>query len=189
MAFLRAIRTKAVVAAAAIGALVIIADAARAQPSALETAIKANYLYKFAPFVDWPPVAFAGPAAPLTICVAGQDPFGTTLDASVRSQQVGTHPIAVRRLHAGQPVSGCHILYFGRLSAQHAAEMLHAAAGQPVLTVTDEDAGGAGGMIRFVLRDGRVRFDIDADAAKASGVQISSKLLGLAVSVRKGASR
>jgi hypothetical protein len=43
-------------------------------------------------------------------------------------------------------------------------------------------------MIRFVLQQGRVRFDVDAAAAAASGLVISSKLQALAVS-RRGAAR
>ncbi|HEX8484376.1 MAG TPA: YfiR family protein [Sphingomonas sp.] len=36
-------------------------------------------------------------------------------------------------------------------------------------------------MIHFVLRQGRVRFTIDRAAAAASGLDVSSKLLGLAI--------
>ncbi len=44
-------------------------------------------------------------------------------------------------------------------------------------------SGVSGAMIEFTLVDGRVRFAIDDAAATASGVQISSKLLELAVKV------
>jgi hypothetical protein len=53
------------------------------------------------------------------------------------------------------------------------------------LTVTDQASGSSGGIIQFILQDGRVRFAIDAAAAQASGVPISSKLLALALSVRR----
>jgi hypothetical protein len=40
-------------------------------------------------------------------------------------------------------------------------------------------------MVHFVIRDGRVRFDIDARLARQSGLSISPKLLELAVRVTK----
>jgi len=62
---------------------------------------------------------------------------------------------------------------------------LKAVDGRPVLTVSELGHGDPGGVIQFVLRDGRVRFDIDPAAATANGVTISSKLLDLAISQRK----
>lgn len=160
------------------------AATAGAQSASLEYAVKANYLYKFTPFVEWPARAYASPTSPFAICVAGQDPFGPLLDRAVQGQQVDGHPIVVRRLAVAEPGAGCHMLFAGHSSRQSTAQMLSALAGQPVLTVTDQAAKGAGGMIQFVLQDGRVRFAIDAKAAAAGGLTISSKLLGLAVSVR-----
>src|ERR1700756_4784994 len=46
----------------------------------LEYAVKAAYLYKFTPFVEWPASAFAGPGSPFNVCVLGDDPFGPALD-------------------------------------------------------------------------------------------------------------
>ena len=49
-----------------------------AQPAAadasLEYAVKAAYLTKFIPFITWPDGALPSPTAPVTICVAGDDP-------------------------------------------------------------------------------------------------------------------
>ena len=41
--------------------LVLVPGPALAAPGSLEMAVKASYLTKFAPFVQWPPRAFAGP--------------------------------------------------------------------------------------------------------------------------------
>ena len=41
-----------------------------------EYAVKAAYLYNFAKFVEWPSGAFASADAPLSICIAGDNPFG-----------------------------------------------------------------------------------------------------------------
>lgn len=158
--------------------------ASQAQSAATEHAIKAAYLYKFAPFVEWPPAAFASPSSPFQLCILGQDPFGPSLDRAVGGQRVDGHPVTVRRLARVDAASGCHILYLGASRGQSEAEALRAVRGAPILTVGEDDVRGA--IIRFVVKDNRVRFDIDAAAAAVNRVTISSKLLSLATSVRPG---
>ena len=142
----------------------------------LEYAVKGTYLYKFIPFVEWPASAFAAPAAPLTICVFGNDPFGPSLVQAVRDLK-GNRPAAVQDIQSLDAVSQCQILYAGNDAPL--ADVLHAADGKPILTVT-ESQNGSHGIINFVLEGPHVRFDIDDAAAAKSGLTISSKLLGLA---------
>jgi hypothetical protein len=169
-----------------LAALAVLLPAAAVQPTLaatpLEIAIKATDLYKFAAFVDWPPSAFAGPTDPAVVCVAGDDPFGAVLDQAVRGQKIDSRPIVVMRLDRVDRGARCHVLFVGPSRRQPAADALDKVRGQPVLTVTD-DAGDpdARGMIDFVLREGRVKFRIDPRRAERSGLQISSKLLSLAV--------
>jgi hypothetical protein len=158
-----------------------LASAAKSQAS-LEQAVKASYLIKFAPFVEWPPRAFPPGSKSFLICIAGEDPFGTVVDEVARGQKVRGRPVALQRLPAGTSTAACQILFLGR-PAQAANGEVQAIAGQPVLTVTDRGSGAAGGMIQFVMRAGRVRFQIDEGAARANGLTISSKLLELAIAV------
>ncbi len=79
-------------------------------------------------------------------------------------------------------MANCQILFLGKAAA---AELPHGVAGQPVLTVTDRSRGGSGGIIQFVMQGSRVRFAVDIAAANSAGIQISSKLLGLAVEVAR----
>ncbi|HET6969756.1 MAG TPA: YfiR family protein [Phenylobacterium sp.] len=179
----RLLKLRALASAALAVALTAMPLPSRAQDRSLEYAVKAAYLYKFAPFVEWPPRAFTSPAAPLQLCVLGADPFGSSLELAVNGQRVGGRPVAVRRLQRVDVASGCHILFVGDSRAQSALDAIKAVRGSPTLTVAD---GGSdiGAIIRFVVRDNRVRFDIDTAAAAANGVTISSKLLSLAMSLR-----
>lgn len=160
---------------------------ALAGADSLELAVKATYLYKLAPFVSWPALANAPPTAPLVICVQGADPFGQMLDRATAGQAVGSHPVVVRRLARLEPAAGCHIAYVAGGAAQSQAQALQAVDGSPVLTVTDDAsrAAGRGGIVRLLLDGGRVRFSIDAGQADRNGVAISSKLLALAVEVKR----
>lgn len=151
-------------------------------PTTLERAIQANFLFKFAPFVEWPPAAFSATDRKFVICVAGDDPFGALLDDVVRGQKMVSRPVVIRRTSNEGGPAGCHILYAGP-SAEAGYAPFATAEGQPVLTVTDKGAGPDGAMIEFVRQNGRVRFQINDGAARAHGLKISSKLLGLAIAV------
>jgi hypothetical protein len=60
--------------------------------------------------------------------------------------------------------------------------------GGPVLTITDAALqSGAKGVVHFVIRNGRVRFELDEAAAAQNGLVLSSKLKALAVPARAGA--
>lgn len=172
--------------------LACMAFAAWAQPAppqprrvSLEYAVKATYLYKFAPFVNWPPGTFASPRQPLRICVAGKDPFGEYLEHAVAGRRFGTHPFEVRRLERLTPDAGCQIVFISRLASQSLREALDAVSGRPVLTVVDSVEPRGGGIVQFVIERRRVRFVIDTGAAARNHITISSKLLNLALAVRE----
>ncbi len=153
-----------------------------AQPQTLEYPIKAQFLYKFTPFIEWPAGAFEQPAGPMVLCIVGRDPFGGALDRAIGGQRLGPRPFVVLRLSRIEPGSGCHLAYLAGGADQAPAAAIQALRGAPVVTVTDEAAGaGARGMIHFVVRDQRVRFIIDAGGAGQAGLKVSSKLLAVGV--------
>ncbi len=172
----------------ALATFLALAAAVAAMPASadgsLEYPVKATYLYKFAPFVQWPAAAFESASSPFAICVVGADPFGQALDQAVASQRVEAHPIVVKRLAKVDRSSGCHVVYLGGGKGESTSDVLAAVRGTPVLTVSDSGHDGVKGVIDFQIRDNRVRFAIDDQAAQVNGLVISSKLLSLAVAVR-----
>lgn len=159
----------------ALGAL----PAPAAAPSDL--AVKAAFLTKFPAYVTWPARARPRPGSAVNICLFGGDPFGRLLDEAARGQQIDGHPIQVRRVEASRQAAGCHVAYV----QGDAKTLLQGLQGKPMLTVTDARGGAQGGMIHFVVHQGRVRFNIDRTQAAKSGVAISSRLLSLALTVRQ----
>jgi hypothetical protein len=142
----------------------------------LEVAVKAAYLVKFPFYVEWPPSSFTTPTSPIVICVVGEDPFGSTIDEAVSAQQAQGRPMSVKRIRSLSRDSGCHVAYVG---GEGRFDWARAAM---TLVVTDAPEGT--GIINFVLRDNRVRFTVDDDAASQNGLSISSKLLSVALAVR-----
>jgi hypothetical protein len=157
---------------------------AQAQGSG-EYAVKAAFLYNFARFVEWPGQALGNGGSPLLVGVMGDDPFGNSIDQVVAGKNVNGHPIAVNRLRWGQDLRQCHILFISSSEARRLPQILASLRGASVLTVADmERFDQQGGVVRFFIEDGKVRFEINVDAADRAGLRISSKLLALAKIVR-----
>jgi hypothetical protein len=160
--------------------------AARAQNASPEEAVKATFLYRFASFVDWPPGTFSADDAPIRLCVAGAEPLRSAAASQANGQVINGRPIQIVRLSSSLNAPQCHVLYAaGALSD----DALRAVRQLPVLTVTDAATGAnARGVIHFAVVDNRVRFHIDEAQAAENGLTISSRLLSVALSVRRAGS-
>ncbi len=167
-------------AAAVVPLLLPLAPAQAAGRVAPAAAVKAAFLVKFGAYVDGFPAA----PGPLTLCIVGDDTLGDLPAQAAADQRVDGQPIVVRHLTRVTPASGCRIAYLAGSGGQPVEAALAALAASPVLTVTDADAGPARGVIHFEVVDSRVRFRIDQVQAAAARLDISSKLLALALSVR-----
>jgi YfiR/HmsC-like len=152
-----------------------------------EYLVKAGFIYNFAKFVEWPSTAFAEPDAPIVIGVLGTDPFGDIINHVVEGKKIGTRGFVIRRfkwskeLKDSKDFKDCRILFVSSSEKMHFEEIFEAVKGLPVLTV-GETPGFAerGGMIRLMLEDNRVRFEVNVDAAHDGNLNISSRLLTLA---------
>ena len=149
-----------------------------------EYLIKAGFIFNFAKFVDWPPATFAQPDSPIVIGILGTDPFGAIIDQIVQEKKIGGRGFVVRRLKWGtdlKDLKECKILFVGASERVHIDELVQIVKGLPILTV-GETPGFAerGGMIRLVLEDNKVRFEVNVEAARQAGLTISSRLLTLA---------
>ena len=155
---------------------IVLADETRIS----EYRVKTAFLYNFARFVTWPRATLQD-RPEFTLCITGSDPFGPQLD-ELTGKAVQDKTLVVRRLSSLAMVDDCQLVYIGENA--ELTEILLLLGGQPVLTVSDT-AGfiEEGGIIQFMVIQNKVRFRINVAAANAAGLNISSKLLSLAISV------
>ncbi len=158
------------------------ADPTRTAESASygEYTVKAAFLYNFAKFTDWPSGAYANGAAPLRVCVLGQDPFGTALE-TIEGKRIKERRVTTLRIAGLDQAHLCQVLYIGASERDRLGAIRARLGSQPILTVTDlPGLGPPGGMINFQTVADKVRFEIDPDRAAFAGLSFSSKLLSLA---------
>ena len=133
--------------------------ATRDAASQLELAVKASYLTKFGPFVEWPAAAMPGESMPMRLCVVGNDPFGALLDDAARDQRVNGRAISLHRLRTidRERAAECQIIFIGGNTDQAAPDVLQVIAGLPILTVSDPARGARGGTAAQAGRSRRPR--------------------------------
>lgn len=157
-----------------------------AQQPPLVAAIEAAYLTKFPPFVDWPDGREERTA--LTLCILDDDQVFDLTETAAKKILPPAHTEIVRRLESPARILGCDMLFIGPAGTGTGA-ILAAGANEPMLTITAEESEGRKGIINFVVKDDRLRFEIDDAEAARRGLRISSKLLSLAVSVKERTQR
>lgn len=157
-----------------------------APPAATEYELKAAFLFNFAKFVDWPADVFNATDA-LNVCVLGDDPFGEQLDRAFVGKSVHDRPVVVQRHDRLDQTRGCHVLFIGATEERRLGRFTPP--GGPVLTVGETDEFlRRGGIVAFDMEENRLRFEINADAADAAGLKISSQLMKLATRILRNAS-
>lgn len=154
-----------------------------AEPKPTEYDVKAAFLYNFARFVEWPEGARQDT---LRIGILGKDNFGNAFDAVLgRARQ--PQPVVVQRVDQVDELGPCHILFVSDSERRHVAPTIASVAGRPILTVSDlEGFAERGGIVCFVTRQSKIRFQINPAAAERAGLRLSAKLLRLAELVEEG---
>jgi hypothetical protein len=151
-----------------------------------EYQVKAFFLYNFARYVEWPPESFKAANDPIVICILGQNPFGGALEQAVAGKVVDGRPFVVRQILDIPPGSGCRILFVNASERKRFRSMAGRLKGSAVLSVGETPGFTAdGGVVNFKLEDGKVRFEIDVEAAGRERLRISSRLLSLAQIAQK----
>ena len=145
-----------------------------------EYRIKTAFLYNFSRFVSWPEAVLQG-SSEFSLCTLGSTLFGEQLD-TLTGKTVHGKALVVKRLDRAEDILDCQLVFIGQ--SDELNETLWILKERPVLTVSDAAAFTEnGGMIQFKVIDNKIRFSINADAARSAGLTISSKLLSLATSV------
>ena len=141
-----------------------------------ENILKAAFVYNFAMYTTWPmPLR---DSTTLTICVRRSSALAPALRA-LAGKPVQERALAVIEIDAAKAGMRCDVQVADARGARPMQRL-------GVLTICDcseaEDA--SSGVILLVREGTRLRFDVDLNAAAASGLSLSSKLLRLARTTR-----
>jgi hypothetical protein len=169
---------------AALSVVIALGDPLTAGPSEDgldEYQVKAAFLYNFAKFVVWPAGTFSTSREPLVICILGQNPFGHSLEEAVAGKAIDGRALIIRSIVNVKQIVACQVLFVASTESKRSMPIIGAISPPGVLTIEDSDAFGTEGeVINLRLDEGKVRFDINVQAAERAKLKISSRLLALA---------
>ena len=166
-----------------IALLVLLGSAANSIAGESEFQVKAAMLYNFAKFVEWPADSFAGDKR-ITFCIAGKSPLNGTIQ-QIQGKTVKGRTVSIRQIGSSNDLAGCQMLFIPQSEYARVSMYLQQASKYSILTVSDlEQFVSSDGMVGFYDDDGKVRFEINQEAAQQGHLQISSYLLNLARRVR-----
>jgi YfiR/HmsC-like len=172
-------------AGAVLGAILLWTSTGRAQ-DVTEASLKAAFIYSFARFTEWPQGVLPTTAM-FTACVLGDGPIREALERTVKGRQLAGRGISVSQVKLDGKLASCHLLYVSGITAAQVTAMAAELRGAPVLTISDtDDFMQQGGIARMFVENGKMRFDLNLEVARRSGLQLSSKLLALAAHVHDG---
>jgi YfiR/HmsC-like len=153
------------------------------KPSEYE--VEAAYLFNFTKFVKWRP-ATNDARTSFPICVLGQDHLGEALDKTVSGEKIDGLPVTAVRVTTMEQAVTCRVVFVDESEQRRLASILPALSQAGVLTVSNMPGfADRGGIIQFHLVEGRVRFEVNLDAAESAGLTLSSDLLKVATRVRR----
>lgn len=161
-------------------ALALLAAPAQAENLQLsEQKIKAGLLYNFLKYTRWPASALGDEAAPLVVCLLGEDPFEGGLEP-MRTRSVNQRNIVIRELKSGAEITGCHLLFVPSGRQREWENMRASLSDQHVLTVGDYRGFiDHGGMIEFGHKNDRIEVSLRMAPLKEANLQVEERLLKL----------
>lgn len=150
------------------------------QESLEEYQALAKVLRHFVALVTWPSTS----DRPIQICVLGGAGFGTELDIAMGRTTVGGRKVQVRYVSTStflKEATEYDVVFIDRGEDIHLPAILAKIQAKPTLTLAyGEDLARKGVMVNFLLKDNRIRFEVNANRVKDAGLVISSHLLSIA---------
>lgn len=160
-------------------------------PQSSEYVMKAVYLEKFTQFVDWPPESgMANLLEPFVIGMIGETPLESTVKELYSTQKIKNKPVEIRSIADPSEALACNLLFISNSQGMDLEKILAVTGEKPILTVGDTKGYAKRGVhINFDIIENKIRFEINEEAVKKAGLEMSHLLLGYAVIVKSGGMR
>jgi len=143
--------------------------------------VKVAFVFNLTKYVEWP-----HPGGELVVGFLGDDPaMGQLLSRMLNGKISENRPIRVVLSPSDEALARCDLLYIGYASPKKIRAVLEKTRKASILTVGDAEVfARAGGMIGLVTAHEHVQIEVNLEAAQASKLKVSSRLLSLASVVR-----
>lgn len=165
----------------ALCALMLNASPSLAQETGMssgERDMNVGFIYNFMRFTEWPEDV----GGTLTLCIAGADPYGASLDV-LQGKTLGSRRLTVQR-RGEESLKGCQAVFFSAAADKAVAKALAELRGKPVLTMADSPGATLQGVhLNMTVAGGKITFEANAKVALAAHLKLNRQMLHLATEV------
>jgi TonB family protein len=163
--------------------LLLATPTARGQ-SASEYQVKAAYLYNFAKLAEWPDNGFSTPTSPIVFCVlGGDDDFVAMLRNTLRNKSINAHSLVAKALSSPSETDSCTLLFLRGSEKSRVPGVISGVKKSSTLLVGEDSSFlKNGGMINLVLKEGKVRFEVNSLALDRADIRFDTSFLNMAQS-------
>jgi hypothetical protein len=139
------------------------------------------FIYSFTRYVIWPDSYNTGD---FEILVLGDSPIFTELKAMASAKKVGERNIKVTRINSVAEIRKANMLFVSSGKAAEFEGVVAKVSSQSILIITEEPGLGAKGSdINFILRDGKLAFELNQSAMTKQNLKASTELSRLAIMI------
>jgi len=146
-----------------------------------EYQVKIAMIKRFFDFIKWPPAAGNSDPVKFVIGIVGDTPLNDYIETLSSQIIIPEKKIAFKAITDLAQVKECHVLIIGSIDAERLKEILSVTGDLPILSISEtEGFAEIGVLINLFKIDNNVKFEINYQSVKRSGLVFSSKLYKLA---------
>lgn len=136
-------------------------------------------IYSITKYVVWPDAYNQGD---FEILVLGDCPILTELQSMAQSKKIGDRVIKVTKISKPEEIRKCNMLYVPASKSGQFDNVLAKVNSQSILIVSEEAGlGTKGSNINFIVKDGKLAFEINQAAVTRQNLKVSNELTRLAI--------
>ncbi len=137
------------------------------------------FMYSFTRYIQWPPEYNSGD---FEIMVLGDSPILDELKEMAKSRKAGDRTITVTKINSPSDIKKCNMLFVPDSKAGQINSVLSSVNTQSTLVISEsEGAGIKGSDINFVIKDGKLAFELNQAAVAKKNLKVSMELSRLAI--------
>jgi hypothetical protein len=137
------------------------------------------FIYSFTRYVQWPDAYNQGE---FEILVLGESPILNELKAMAQAKKVGDRAIKVTKIKSAAEIRKCNMLFVPAEHADGIAQIMEKVNQQSILVISEaEGSGSKGSDINFIVKDGKLAFELNQMSVNKQGLKVSNELTRLAI--------
>lgn len=145
-----------------------------------EYTAKALLTLNLARYTEWPKEAFDDHKRQVNLCLLGDD-FILQAFTKIANKPVGDKMLTVRKINSFGELENCQLVYISSTAGAF-AQFAEASSRHHVLTIGEvDDFLELGGMVYLEVSESKINLHINPSATQKAGVQISARVLKLAI--------